>query len=261
MLSIFVMRIGQTRPKTAGVSARARTRPSVLALLLVATALFHAGLAYALDYEKCSVDDEKGTICKIKVLNLRPTQLSVGIREVRKKMEKLHDKSWSKYEDYIEGHPAPVVISPSGEFYIVDHHHLARALANLDMKNMLIEVVANYSDLSEKAFWAKMKKKNWVYLYDENGKGPLDVSALDKVRNVQKLKDDPYRSLAGDVRRAGGYEKSKEPFNEFKWANYFRTRIGIGAGQAGYDSAVERAVALAESLNGKLPRSCALLVH
>ncbi len=41
-----------------------------------------------------------------------------------------------------------------------------------------------------------------------------------------KLKDDPYRSLARDVQREGGFAKPDEPVLEFLWANYFRDRVG-----------------------------------
>ena len=36
---------------------------------------------------------------------------------------------------------------------------------------------------------------------------------------------DPYRSLAWIVRDKHGYLKNDTPFSEFKWANFFRTRI------------------------------------
>jgi len=36
---------------------------------------------------------------------------------------------------------------------------------------------------------------------------------------------DPYRSLAWIVREHHGYIKNNAPFSEFKWANFFRTRI------------------------------------
>ena len=39
------------------------------------------------------------------------------------------------------------------------------------------------------------------------------------------LQDDPYRSLAGLVRRAGGYAKDQAPFVEFIWADFFRPRV------------------------------------
>ena len=40
------------------------------------------------------------------------------------------------------------------------------------------------------------------------------------------MQDDPYRSLAGLLRTAGGYAKDATPFSEFLWADFFRSRIG-----------------------------------
>ena len=37
--------------------------------------------------------------------------------------------------------------------------------------------------------------------------------------------DDPYRSLAGDVQRKGGFAKDTAPYSEFLWANYFREKV------------------------------------
>ena len=43
--------------------------------------------------------------------------------------------------------------------------------------------------------------------------------------SVGELIDDPFRSLAGAVKRAGGYAKDKAPFSEFRWADFLRHRI------------------------------------
>jgi hypothetical protein len=43
--------------------------------------------------------------------------------------------------------------------------------------------------------------------------------------SVDRLIDDPYRSLAGALKRAGGYAKDKTPFSEFRWADFLRCRI------------------------------------
>lgn len=40
------------------------------------------------------------------------------------------------------------------------------------------------------------------------------------------MQDDPYRSLAGMLRTAGGYAKDATPFSEFLWADFLRSRIG-----------------------------------
>jgi len=44
-------------------------------------------------------------------------------------------------------------------------------------------------------------------------------------KHIRDLEFDPYRSLAWLVRDRHGYMKNNTPFSEFKWANYFRTRI------------------------------------
>jgi hypothetical protein len=71
---------------------------------------------------------------------------------------------------------------------------------------------------------------------------------------VKGLVDDPYRSLAGYVRNAGGYVKTDAVFAEFLWADFFRHRVRIGPGRAGFEAAVQRAMALAhDPAAGELP--------
>jgi hypothetical protein len=42
---------------------------------------------------------------------------------------------------------------------------------------------------------------------------------------MAKLIDDPFRSLAGELRRAGGFAKDTTPFSEFLWADFLRRRV------------------------------------
>lgn len=42
---------------------------------------------------------------------------------------------------------------PKGRSYVVDHHHLARALQEEDVKDVLTIAVADFSPLKEEAFW------------------------------------------------------------------------------------------------------------
>ena len=62
-----------------------------------------------------------------------------------------------------------------------------------------------------------------------------------------QLLDDPYRSLAGYVRNAGGFDKTPTAFAEFLWADFFRTRVTIGPTRADFNNAVQRALPLAGS--------------
>ena len=54
-----------------------------------------------------------------------------------------------------------------------------------------------------------------------------------------QLKDDPFRSLAGELRRAGGFAKETTPFSEFLWADFFRRKIKRKAVEADFSAAME----------------------
>lgn len=81
------------------------------------------------------------------------------------------------------------------------------------------------------------------------GGGPLNVSRLKK--RLQDLQNDPCRSLAWYVRKRFGYFKdSANPiFAEFKWANFFRTRIQLGDALLDPDSGIDLRDILLEELD------------
>jgi hypothetical protein len=191
----------------------------------------------------CRLSSKAGDLCSCKVRELRPTQLAVGMIEVREKEAELSSKSPRKLEAYQQNHPEPTVKGPSGALFITDHHHLARALADRGIETTLCQVEVDYSNLDLEPFWAKMEEQHWVYLYDENGKGPRDPADLPS--SVEGLKDDPYRSLAGAVRRNGGFAKVSTPFAEFKWADFFRSRISVSDIEGNFKKAVKEASAVA----------------
>ena len=138
------------------------------------------------------------------------------LRKYKKNPQHLHD--------YITIRPVPVVIRDD-RFYLVDHHHMARALhEELGRDNRLVvELLANLSMLSEAHFWKTMHARNWACLFDHFGGGPqLPQSLPEKIKDMEF---DPYRSLAWIVRTHHGYVKNTAPFAEFRWANFFRERI------------------------------------
>ena len=61
--------------------------------------------------------------------------------------------------------------------------------------------------------------------------------------------DDPFRSLAGAVRRAGGFAKESTPFVEFLWADFLRRRIKRKDVDKDFARALAAAVKLARSKN------------
>ncbi len=192
----------------------------------------------------CGAWSKTGELCTCKVLELHPTQFAVGMIEVEDKETELASKSGSALSAYQRKHAEPVVVGPGGELFIIDHHHLARAMADRGIEATSCKLEANYSALDPSAFWARMAENHWVYLYDEKGRGPREPADLPGT--VKGLKDDPYRSLAGAVRHDGGYAKVSTPFADFAWANFFRAS-GISAVeiQNDFDRAVDDASAIA----------------
>ncbi len=185
---------------------------------------------------------------KIKVADLHPTQITVGMREVIDKQTEMAKMSKDERHEYLQKHPIPVVLGPGKNLFSIDHHHLARALWDDGFEHAWAETVADLSKLEGAAFWAEMDKRQWVYPHDAQGK-TLPCSALPA--HISKLMDDPYRSLAAYARNAGAYKKSTTPFTEFAWANFFRARINIPSGDTGFEEAVHKAVALAHSAAAK----------
>jgi hypothetical protein len=104
------------------------------------------------------------------------------------------------------------------------------------------------------AFWVFLDHRGWVYPYDPDGHR-RDFSDLPK--SVTGLKDDPFRSLAGELRRAGGFAKETAPFSEFLWADFLRRRLKAKVVQTDFEAALEKALHLAKSTQAQyLPGWC-----
>ena len=183
------------------------------------------------EFPFCPADARNGEFYKLRVKDLSPTQFAVGKAEVAVRagrMRKKLTKDPGKLHDYLRVRPIPIVIRGK-RFYLVDHHHLVRALYDVEHgsrgKNICVyvNVLANASTLEEVYFWKIMHEQNFVYLFDQSGGGPQQPATLPK--HIKDLRFDPYRSLAWIVREHHGYIKNNAPFSEFKWANFFRTRI------------------------------------
>ena len=181
----------------------------------------------------------------IPILALRPTQMTVGMREVKEKRQRFQDhKSKKKQDELIGRHMIPVVVGPDERYYVVDHHHLARALHDEGIQDILVTVIGDLTMVGKDAFWGVMDNKRWVYPYDAKGER-RDFKDLPK--SISDLKDDPFRSLAGELRRAGGFAKDTTPFSEFLWADFLRRHISRKMVENDFDHAMEKALALAKS--------------
>ena len=79
----------------------------------------------------------------VSILSLRPTQMTVGMREVKEKRKRFREKKAKKQAETIGKHMIPVVLGPDKKFYVVDHHHLARALHEEGVRDVFVTVIAD----------------------------------------------------------------------------------------------------------------------
>ncbi len=158
---------------------------------------------------------------KITIDLLHPTQISIGLQQVLDKEKKILSKH--NIDNYLKKKIVPIIIGPHNIYYMIDHHHLTRTIYNLDLKYVYYKILKDWSYLNYNDFWYKMYNKKFIWLYDEKG-NKLDLkSFLDLLPNhVKHLKNDPYRSLAGIIRKKKGFNKDWTPFSEFIWANFYR---------------------------------------
>jgi hypothetical protein len=191
----------------------------------------------------------------VPILELRPTQMTVGMREVKEKRQRWREhKSKKKQEELLGKHMIPVVVGPDKRFYVVDHHHLARALHDEGVADILVTVIGDLTMVERDAFWGVMDNKRWVYPYDAKGERR---TFKDLPKSVIELKDDPFRSLAGELRRAGGFAKDTTPFSEFLWADFLRRQMPRKTVEDHFAKAMEKALELAKGENAiYLPGWC-----
>jgi len=193
----------------------------------------------------------------VSITELRPTQITVGMREVEAKRKAWRDKAGKnsdKAGEFLGSHMIPVIQGPKDRRYVIDHHHLCRALLEEGQETVLVNVVADLSVLETEAFWFNMDCRGWTHPFDADGqrRGYTDVP-----KAIGELVDDPYRSLAGELRFAGGYAKDTTPFSEFLWADFLRRRIKLKVLQADFEAAAAQALVLAKGAEAAyLPGWC-----
>lgn len=181
-------------------------------------------------------------LIEVDITSLRPTQITVGLAEVAKKRSEWHDLGKKDRNKRLKQQWFPSVLGPKGRYYITDHHHLGLALLEEGIESAWVTVQRDYSWLDPDRFWRVMDFHQLTHPYDENG-NRLEYSAIPK--DITQLRNDPYRSLAGFVRVAGGYAKDSAPFTEFLWADFFRPQISVDLITQTPKQAVEQAVGLA----------------
>jgi hypothetical protein len=194
------------------------------------------------------------TVNEVEIEGLRPTQMTVGLREVNAKRRQWREAKAEKRLRMLGRHAVPVVMGPKARLYVVDHHHLARALLEEGEATLPVYILSDLSHVEKEAFWTVLDNSGWCHAYDHKGRrcelGDIPKSLMD-------MRDDPYRSLAGQLRRSGGFAKTDKPFSEFIWADFLRRHVDEEVVEGDFASALVRALELARSDDARyLPGWC-----
>jgi hypothetical protein len=179
---------------------------------------------------------------KVSIVDLRPTQLTLGLSEVAQRAAKIAAMTPSERDAHLERKGIPHVVGSGKKIYIVDHHHLARALWSLKIPEAVLgDRVADLSGLEPKAFWRMMESKGYCWPIDADG-NRRPYSAIPS--SIADLTDNVWRTLARKV-RGKAFEDLDTPFQEFMWGDYFRTFMSRRLIELQFDLAVELATKLA----------------
>jgi len=190
----------------------------------------------------------------VKIEDLRPTQMTVGFREVAIKRRLWRERAERDGPEFLGRHEIPVLKGPKDKMFVIDHHHLALALEQEGVKEIAVNVLADLSDLKKREFWTFCDNHGWCHPFDDEGVR-RDYDAVPT--RLSHMKDDLYRSLAGELRRVGGYAKQETPFSEFMWADFLRRRVKIELLEKDFNKGLARALVLSKTREAQhLPGWC-----
>jgi len=189
-------------------------------------------------------DFSQSTFKLVPIADLAPTQMTVGMQEVGHKRRRWRERSVDEAANFLNKTGIPVVLGWDARPYLLDRHHLVLALHNEGVKNLLVSIAADMSDLPREEFWRSLESQSCARPLDANGRM---CSYNDMPATLDRLQDDPFRSLSWAVKKAGGYAKDETPLSEFHWADFFRSRIPR--------KLVERDFAFAQALAMQLART------
>ncbi|WP_320664186.1 ParB-like protein [Prochlorococcus sp. MIT 1223] len=161
---------------------------------------------------------------KIKVKDLKPTQICVGFSEVWARQEEFQEESHKKISAYLKKRPVPLVQNKNHELWMLDRHHRLKALVELDNNAEAFGYIVSELDTSENhEVYDYLSQQGWLYLYDSRGRGPKEAKELPS--SLLRMEDDPYRSLVWKLKKEGIIlSEPLIPYHEFQWSSWLRRR-------------------------------------
>lgn len=198
-------------------------------------------------YQPLPAPDPAQPLLELAVASLQPTQLCVGLAEVRSRQADFQQESSGERRSYLGTKPVPLARSSRGAVWMIDRHHRLRALLELEPEARAYGyVVLEVASPEPAVVLQALAERGWLYLHDGRGLGPLAPSALPP--NLLGLQDDPYRSLVWKLKKEGVIEAAPLiPFHEFRWGAWLRSRPLPPFSSLNLEPALPAARALARS--------------
>lgn len=164
----------------------------------------------------------RGDLREVAVRLLQPTQLCLGLAEVRARTGDFRRDSAAERRRYLRSRPVPVAVSSAGEHWMIDRHHRLRALLEVDPEaTAFCSVVLELEGASRLHCLEELNRRGWLYLHDAAGQGPHAPARLPVA--LAALEDDPYRSLVWKLKQEGLIRPQPlVPFLEFRWGAWLR---------------------------------------
>jgi hypothetical protein len=166
----------------------------------------------------------QGELVELPLRRLLPTQLCLGLAEVKARASDFRLESPQSRRRYLRSRPVPIALSSAGEAWMIDRHHRLRALLEVDPKTTVFcTVVLELEGASHAHCLEELNRRGWLYLLDGDGNGPHPPERLP--RSLIELQDDPYRSLVWKLKQEGLIRpRPAVPFLEFHWGAWLRTQ-------------------------------------
>jgi hypothetical protein len=198
-------------------------------------------------YQPLPPPDPDQPLVQVPIAQLQPTQMCVGLAEVRSRQLDFSEESGDQRRRYLRSKPVPLVRNASGLFWMMDRHHRLRGLIELAPDSIAFGYIALEVNSDDRALvLGELERRGWLYLYDGRGLGPLPASALPS--SLHGLQDDPYRSLVWKLKKEGCIEPEPLiPFHEFRWGAWLRSRSLPPFSSTHLDPALPAARALVRS--------------
>lgn len=198
-------------------------------------------------YQPLPAPDPSQALIEVRVADLQPTQMCVGLAEVRSRQQNFETESAEERKSYLATKPVPLVLGAEGRIWMVDRHHRLRGLVEIDPGATAFGyAVLQMAEASSPEVLAELERRGWLYLYDGRGIGPRPSTALP--HRLLDLQDDPYRSLVWKLKREKRIAAEPLiPFHEFRWGAWLRRRPLPPFSSERLDPALPRARALVVS--------------